>query len=185
MSSTSSGSWLERRPAEESFESPGALRWRVLDPPACHSPSGAGHRRIGHAPAGAGEGTGQARGAADAEAQAALTAQAARSLQGAVPGNPEGPSRGPSAGPAVASTPRGCGLWAGTREWPGRERRPQSPPVAGAAPGLPGDDSAERSVTGLLGTETHAGRSVLTAGHPCRDEGPGLPQGSRRRFSLS
>lgn len=119
------------------------------------------------------------------EAQAALTAQAARSLQGAVPGNPEGPSRGPSAGPAVASTPRGCGLGAGTREWPGRERRPQSPPVAGAAPGLPGDDSAERSVTGLLGTETHAGRSVLTAGHPCRDEGPGLPQGSRRRFSLS
>lgn len=58
-------------------------------------------------------------------------------------------------------------------------------PVAGAAPGLSGDDSAERSMTGLLGTETHAGRSVLTAGHPCHDEGPDLPQGSRRRFSLS
>lgn len=75
-------------------------------------------------------------------------------------------------GPDSGSGPGGNG---------GRSPRP----VAGAAPGLPGDDSTERSVTGLLGTETHAGRPVLTAGHPWHGERPGLPQGSRRRFSLS
>lgn len=178
------GSWLQSRPAEASFENPDAddgMSWTLLPailPPVLDTAGLDMHLLV------AGKGQSGQR-CSDAEAQAPLTAQAVTSLRVAVPRNPEEPSRGPSAHPAVAATPRGCGLGLGAREWPGRERRPRSRPVAGAAPGLSRDDSAESSVTGPPGTETHAGKSVLTAGHPCHDEGPGLPQGSRRRFSLS
>lgn len=40
-------------------------------------------------------------------------------------------------------------------------------------------------MTGLLGTKGHARRSALAAPRRCHDEGPDLPQGSSRRFSLS
>lgn len=152
------------------------------DPPACHAPGGRAHRRPGHAPASAREGD-EPGGAADAEAQAGLTARAAAPVPAAGPGSPEGPPR-PSSRPRSHS--KRPPLRTGDRS-PGAARAgPEAAvPVAGAARGLSGDDSAERSPTGLPGTETHAGRSVLTAGHPWRGEGPDLPQGSRRRFSLS
>lgn len=148
---------------------------------------GAGHRRPGRAPAGAREGTGEASGAAGADAQAALTAPAAaRALPAAAaPCTPRDPPAALQRAPQPLPLPEAADQGPGSREWPGRERRPQSRPLAGAAPGLPGDDSAERSVTGPQGPEAHAGSSLLTAGHPCHGEGPGLPQGSRRRFSLS
>lgn len=146
-----------------------ALRWRVLPAILSPVPGTAGwamHLLV--------QGKGQVRPAVLGRGASAA------SLRGGRPLRPRGTSRGPRAGPAGA-----CGPGPASGSGPGGNGGLSPPPVAGAAPGLPGADSAERSVTGLLGTETHAGRSVLTAGHPCHDEGPGLPQGSRRRFSLS
>lgn len=112
--------WRDPCPAEASSEDPGACLTMAC--PACHSLSGAGHRRLGHAPAGAGEGTSQASGART------------RSLSSITPGGPA--LETPRDLPWPLSRPRRrLRTRAGIREWPGRERRPQSPAGGRGSPG--------------------------------------------------
>lgn len=144
VSSKSSGSWLKRRPAAASFENPGASRWRVLDPPACRPPPGAGPppawtctcRCPGRDKSG--------QRCSDAEAQAALAAQAASSLPWPSLGSPRDPpaalQQAPQAlqllaaadsGPVSRGGPGGNGGRSPGR-WPGQQRAfPGTTPLRG------------------------------------------------------